>query len=170
MKTIELERTYLAKGLPSNLENGKEMLDIYIPKSARHPILRIRKNGDKFEMTKKFPVKDGDSSKQHEHTIILTKEEFDELSKIEGKRTSKIRYAIRYNGVLCEIDVFQGALKGLVLVDFEFSSEKEKDEFEMPDFCLIDVTQEEFLAGGMLCGKSYDDIKERLEKFGYKKL
>jgi len=170
MKTVELERTYLAKFLPNNLKNGKEVLDIYIPKFARHPVLRIRKNGDKFEITKKYPVKNGDASKQTEHTIILTEEEFDELSKLEGKRTSKIRYVINYNGILCEIDVFQGALKGLVLIDFEFSSEKDKDEFKMPDFCLVDVTQEEFLAGGMLCGKSYDDIKEKLEKFGYKKL
>ena len=44
----ELEKTYLAKELP-NLEGAKskEMLDIYFPKDAEHPKLRIRKNGDK---------------------------------------------------------------------------------------------------------------------------
>jgi adenylate cyclase len=168
---IELEKTYLAKELP-DLSNckSKSMIDVFIPKSERHPILRIRKNGDKFEITKKHPTKEGDSSKQHEFTINLTGEEFNSLSQINGKITEKIRYEFSYNGRICEIDVFQGMLKGLVLVDFEFDSEEEKDNFEMPEFCLADVTHEEFVAGGMVCGKSYEDIEEELKKFNYKKL
>lgn len=35
---------------------------------------------------------------------------------------------------------------------------------------LAEVTQEEFIAGGMLCGKNYDDISDKLEKFGYSKI
>ena len=168
---IELEKTYLAKFIPNGLKNGKDMLDIYIPTETRHPVLRIRKNGEKYEMTKKYPVKEGDASKQHEFTIPLTKEEFEELSKsLKGKRTHKIRYNYEYHGRIAEVDVFQDLLEGLVVVDFEFENEEDKDSFEMPDFCLIEVTQEEFLAGGMICGKSYEDIKEKLEKFNYKKL
>ncbi len=56
------------------------------------------------------------------------------------------------------------------MVDFEFKNLKEKDAFTMPDFCLAEVTQEEFTAGGMLCGKDFADIEENLEKFNYKKL
>ena len=59
---------------------------------------------------------------------------------------------------------------GLVLVDVEFDSKGEKDVFVMPEFCLAEVTQESFIAGGMICGKSYDDIESKLSKFGYKKL
>jgi len=61
-------------------------------------------------------------------------------------------------------------LKGLILVDFEFDKMEEKDSFDMPDFCLVDITQEVFIAGGMLCGKSYEDIEEYLKRFGYIKL
>lgn len=39
-----------------------------------------------------------------------------------------------------------------------------------PDFCLVDVTQETFLAGGMLCGKRYADIEAGLDRFGYRKI
>lgn len=42
--------------------------------------------------------------------------------------------------------------------------------FQMPDFCLCEVTQEEFIAGGMLCGKRYTDIEADLERFGYKRI
>jgi len=50
---IELERTFLAKYLPNDLDNFplKQMQDNYIPKQARHPVLRIRKNGDKVCVT-----------------------------------------------------------------------------------------------------------------------
>ena len=55
-------------------------------------------------------------------------------------------------------------------VDFEFETEEEKEKFEMPEFCLADVTQENFIAGGMLAGKKYKDIEKELERFEYKKL
>ena len=169
---IELERTYLAKYLPQGLMDckSKEIIDIYIPKSSIHPTLRIRKNGSEYEITKKEPVKGNDSSHQREQTIILTESEFMELAQLNGKRVSKIRYCYDHNSRTAEIDVFQGPLKGLVLVDFEFEEIGEKDYFEMPDFCLADVTQEKFIAGGMICGKSYEDIEDDLKRFNYSKL
>lgn len=169
---IEIEKTYLVGEIPQGLENCdfKEMVDVYFPASSDHPRLRIRKNGDKFEMTKKCPVVEGDASCQKEHTIPLTQEEFDVLSGVEGKKVRKMRYDYDFDGMKCEIDVFQDDLEGLVVVDFEFEVDDEKNSFEMPDFCLADVTQEEFVAGGMVCGKCYEDIEKDLEKFDYKKL
>ncbi len=169
---IELEKTYLAKSFPEGIEKARsaEIIDIYIPKEERHPTLRIRKFGEKFEITKKYPVAEGDSSEQHEHTIKLSAGDFAALSGIDGKRTRKMRYYFEWNGKIAEIDVFRDALEGLVLVDFEFESAEEKQKFIMPDFCLAEVTQEEFIAGGMLCGKSYKDIEKGLAKFNYKKL
>lgn len=169
---IELERTYLVKIIPDGLKDckSKEIIDLYIPPSSAHPVLRIRKNGDKYEITKKHPVKGDDSSEQEEQTITLTEEEFKSLSEVKGKEVRKIRYYYDYKGGTAEVDVFQDKLKGLILIDFEFDDPEEKNNFEMPDFCLADVTQERFIAGGMICGKSYEDIEEELEKIGYKKL
>lgn len=169
---IELEKTYLAKELPKDLKKCdlKEVIDIYFPKTSDHPKLRLRKNGGKYELTKKEPVNEGDASHQKEQTITLTEVEFKALNKFDGKRVRKIRYYYNYNGRKAELGVFKDALSGLVLVDFEFLTKRERNNFVMPDFCLADVTQEMFLAGGMLCDKSYKDIKDKLKKFGYKKL
>jgi adenylate cyclase len=166
---IELEKTYLVKLLPEGIKNcdSKEIIDVYIPASSEHPTLRIRKNGDKYEMTKKEPILGNDASEQEEQTIILTENEFNGLKDINGKIVRKIRYFYKHNNKIAEIDVFQDRLKGLVLVDFEFNTKEEKDSFEIPDFCLTDVTQEKFIAGGMLCGKSFEDIKEDLTKLNY---
>lgn len=99
----------------------------------------------------------------------MSKEEFLELSALSGKRTRKIRHYYQIGGNVAEIDVFQDKLKGLVLVDFEFKTVEEKNNFIMPDFCLADMTQEKFTAGGILAGKKYSDIEQVLKKYDYKK-
>ncbi len=169
MVEIELEKTYLVKKLPEGLEKcpHKEIFDIYIPAEVRHPTLRVRRKGNSFEMTKKEPIKGRDSSEQAEHTIKLSEEEFKSLADLKGKKVRKIRYDFPYNGMNAEIAVFKDELEGLALVDIEFSDSKTKDEYEMPDFCLADVTQDEVFAGGMLCGKKYADLEPYLDKFGY---
>lgn len=172
MTEIELEKTYLAKYLPEGLEKhpSKEIRDIYLPKKSRHPTLRIRKNGDVYQITKKEPIVEKDSSEQFEHTIKLTKDEFDALEKLSGKKSRKIRYYYKLKGRMYEIGVHKDALAGLVLIDVEFTNKKDKESFEIPDFCLADVTQEEIFAGGMLAGKKYKDLAKHLKKYKYKKI
>ena len=170
---IEIEKTFLAKYLPADLKNfpSKEMLDIYVGTEMPHPDLRIRKNGDKYEFTRKSPISESDVSVQKETTIPLSKNEFDDLSFTRGKKIQKTRHLYKLGtGEIAEIDVFSGDLAGLVVVDIEFSSENGKNDFPMPDFCLVEVTQEDFIAGGMLAGKKYADIEYSLNKFGYQKI
>lgn len=169
---IELEKTYLAKFIPKNLANcdHSEMMDVYLPAVSAHPHLRLRKRGNILEMTKKTLINPNDSSSQLEQTIKLAQDEFDALVQVDGKRVRKVRHYLNLDGRTMEIDVFLDALAGLVLVDVEFESVEEKNSFPMPDFCLAEVTQEDFLAGGMLCGKSYADIEIDLNRFGYTKL
>lgn len=166
---IELERTFLLKERPKDLEscNSVEILDIYLPKKARHPVLRIRKSGDKYFMTKKTPLVGNDSSEQGEQTIVLTKEEWQELANLEGKRLRKIRYYYPFEGKIAEIDIYLDGLKGLGVVDFEFLKKEDKDKFAMPDFCLMDVTQEVTFAAGILAGKDYKDIEPFLKEHNY---
>lgn len=170
---IELELTYLAKFLPVNLKDckHKEIIDVYLPKNSDHPKIRLRKSGDKYELCKKQVLNAGDASEQTEEIIILTESEFNSLnSQLDGKRVHKLRYYYDHKGKTAEFDVFQGDLLGLVVVDFEFETKDEKSKFEMPNFCLIDVTQELFVAGGMICGRKYSDVEEELKGFRYEKL
>lgn len=169
---VELERTFLLKTVPANLKdcNSIEIIDAYIPSSVAHPVLRLRKRGNVFEMTKKYPVIEDDSSEQKEETISLSEEEFLSLLKIDSKKSRKTRYYYPVDNKTAEIDIFLDDLEGLALVDFEFSSNQEKSDFIMPDFCLADVTQEESVAGGFLAGKKYSDIESFLKKYDYKRI
>ena len=167
---IELEKTYLAKYLP-DLSRLKSMhlQDFYIPVTSSHPKLRIRKKGHEYEMTKKVMM-DNNPEKHYEHTIPLSLSEFNGLVCVPSKSVEKTRYFYSYNKHTYEIDVFEKDLKGLVTVDVEFLHEKDIKRFTPPPFCLIDVSSETFIAGGMLCGKSYEDIITYLNKLNYRKI
>ncbi len=166
----ELELTYLTKYLPKNLKKCRkvEVFDFYIPKSSPHPYIRIRKIDGRYEIVKKKPINKKDPSVQEEQVIPLTKDEYQALMKIPGKKVRKIRYYYKYKGKTAEVDIFLNGLKGLVVVEFEFETIKEKNAFKMPDFCLADVTQEKLYAGGLLAGKKYKDFQKLLEGYGYK--
>ena len=103
---IEHERSFLIKKLPENLEKfpSREIIDIYFPKEAVHPLIRLRKRGEKYESTKKSPIEGNEkcvSKSCKEETIKLSEEEFNEFMKLDGKKLHKIRYDYNYNGKKC---------------------------------------------------------------------
>ncbi len=166
---LELELTFLAKELPDDIKTVKptRITDIYIPDTPEHSHLKLRQKGERYEIAKKLPVTEGNASEQIEQTIPLIKEEYIALSKCSKKQVAKDRYNIMVEGKMAEIDVFVDGLEGLVLMDFEFNTVEEKSAFKIPSIALADVTQEEFIAGGLLAGKKYNDIAPELERFNY---
>ena len=169
---IELEKTFLAARLPEGIEDCRSEIieDIYVPASVEHPILRMRRRGEKCEITKKEPVDGTDSTKQYEHTISLTPDEYAALAMATGKRFKKRRYYCQLGGHNAEVDVYLDALEGLVVIDFEFSDQASMDAFVAPDICLADVSQEASVAGGILAGKSYADVEQFLASYKYVRL
>ncbi len=105
-----------------------------------------------------------------EENVALTREEYDALAQGDGRELAKTRYYLPYRGFTAEVDIFEGALKGLVIIEFEFQTRADMDQFVMPDFCLADVTNDDTIAGGILAGKTYADIEARVAKYGYKPL
>jgi adenylate cyclase len=173
MSTVaEYELGYLARSFPEGLKDCKHAVieDIYFPGDVVHPKIRIRRKGDKYEFTKKTVIDPNDMGQQREENVTLTAKEYQALSKGNGKAVSKVRYFMPYQGYTAEIDVFTGTLEGLVIVEVEFETLEEKAVFVMPDFCLVDVTQEEGIAGGMLAGKSFTDVQDILGRYGYQSL
>lgn len=138
----ELELTYLVKSIPKEVTgvSPSHLLDIYIPDTPGHAHLRLRRQDDRCEITKKTPIKDGDASAQVEQTISLSKDGFEALAIASQKRVAKDRYKMQIDGSKAELDVFTGKLAGLVLIDFEFDSLDAKASFTPPDFILADVT------------------------------
>ncbi len=169
---LEIELTYLAKQIPVEIVNavGQELIDIYVPEDVDFPQLRIRKKDNHYEITKKSPFKQGDLSAHYEDTILLNEAEYWVLSRVSSKKLEKRRFSSSVGNYMIELDIFQGDLTGLVLIDFEFKTLEDKAEFTPPFYCLADVTQEKLMLGNHLAGKTYQDIEPILKAFRYKPL
>ena len=172
MRELEIELTFLAKMIPAEIKTAKpkRLKDIYIPEDSSFPVLRLRQNGEQYEITKKTPLKPGDFSGHTEHTIPLVQDEFEALKNASKRVVEKDRYTVTIDGYQAEVDIFTGKLEGLIVLDFEFNTQQEKSQFEPPACCLADVTQEKFILGGQLAGASYADIEPELAKYNYRKL
>ncbi|KAA3596704.1 MAG: adenylate cyclase [Calditrichaeota bacterium] len=134
MKTSqEIERKFLLKYLPDNLENPQKIYQGYI---SRTPAIRVRQKGEKFYLT----VKEVKVFNRMEFETEIDKETFDKLwATTEGSRLEKVRYTLPAgNNLIWEIDVFEGKNKGLLLAEIELPSED--CEFEKTDWLGEEVS------------------------------
>ena len=138
----EIERKFLVKELPADLENylHNEIIQGYLIVTDNYIEVRIRKKGDKYFET----VKAGSGLVRKESEKEITKEVFwDHWPLTEGKRVEKVRYDIEYEDVLIELDIYSGDLEGLVVAEVEFASEEESVSFVPPSWFGKEVTHDE---------------------------
>lgn len=134
---MEIERKYLVTYLPENLENyeQKRISQGYI---CTNPVVRIRRSNDDYFLT----YKSKGLMAREEYEMPLTAEAFEHmLPKIDGILIDKIRYMIPLNEKhVAELDIFQGTLAPLRLVEVEFESIEEANAFVPPAWFGDDVT------------------------------
>lgn len=162
---LEKESTYLLTSLPEVVKNWKKEYtkDIYLPPEADHPMIRLRRRGESFFMTKKYPKVAGDFSTMVEETIVLTESEYKYFeTHVPGLELEKNRYSLREATYTIEVDEYLGKLSPLIVMDIEWDNDVE--ELDLSSFKIgKDITQLNALAAGNLAGKRYEDIKEYLE-------
>jgi len=134
---MEIERKYLVKALPENLEcyEQKRISQGYL---CTNPVVRIRRSNDEYFLT----YKGKGLMAREEHEFPLSAEAFEHmLPKIDGILIDKIRYLIPLDEThTAELDVFQGTLAPLRLVEVEFASVEEAEHFVAPEWFGDDVT------------------------------
>ena len=135
---MEIERKYLVRRLPDDLSKyeAKKIAQGYL---CTDPVVRIRRSNDNYYMTYK-----GDGLMvREEYNMPLTREAYEHLlPKIDGLLIAKTRYLIPLTDRLtAELDVFEGVLSALTLVEVEFDSVEEANAFVPPEWFGEDVTE-----------------------------
>lgn len=134
---MEIERKYLVKNLPDNLEQYpcKHIAQGYL---NTDPVVRIRRSNDKYTLT----YKGKGLMVREEYNLPLNAESFEHLkSKIDGILIEKRRYLIPFAGkYTIELDLFDGELAPLQLAEVEFETEEDANSFVPPDWFGADVT------------------------------
>lgn len=149
---VEHERRWLCPSVPAELVSETDALhDLYVAGSN----LRLREarpvGGGRpmLRLTRKVEV---DPSTRLISSIYLAEPEFALLSGVlVGRHLRKRRHRLR--GVAHEglaIDVFEGELAGLILLEAEFESPDAMRAFEPPWFAGAEVTADPRFTGGHL--------------------
>lgn len=163
----EIEKKFLIKNLPNNLENYQKVrIEQGYLNTSSAPTLRIRKKDQEYILCYKFKQKTDlkVASVSEEVELPLTKEAYEHLkTKIDGRMIEKDRYLIPLeNGLVAELDLFDGFLKGLQNVEVEFASEEEASKFEAPEWFGKDVSLDSHYKNAKLC--TLLDVAEILKK------
>ncbi|MDR1532889.1 MAG: ECF transporter S component [Clostridiales bacterium] len=135
---MEIERKFILDALPFDLDGyaRHEITQTYI--SAHTPTIRLRKCDNDYILT----VKGSGAMAREEFELKLTAAQYDRLLlKSETDAVEKTRHLIPLQGgLLAELDVYHGKLRGLMTVEVEFRSIEEAERFAPPQWFGRDVT------------------------------
>lgn len=140
MASYEIERKFLVKELPADLESYPchHIEQAYL---CTEPVVRIRKQDEDYYLT----YKGKGLLVREEYNLPLTKEAYEHLKeKADGNIISKKRYVIplENSSLKIELDVFDAPFAPLVLAEVEFPTEEEANAFVLPDWFSEDVTMD----------------------------
>lgn len=134
---MEIERKYLIKALPDNLNIVESRLleQGYL---CTEPVVRIRRDNDDFVLT----YKSKGLMIREEYNLPLTEAAYEHLKeKVDGRLISKTRHIIPLeNELFIELDIFHGDLEPLMLAEVEFPDEESANAFAAPEWFGEDVT------------------------------
>jgi len=134
---VEIERKYLVvhDQLPP-LKKGELIFQSYIP-TANNSTVRIRLCGTQAYLTLKGPTH-GISRAEFEYPIPAT-DAHEMLTRLCAPGAiEKHRYKVLHDGMVWEIDVFEGVNKGLIIAEIELSSETQR--FTLPPWIGAEVS------------------------------
>ena len=136
---IEIERKFLVKAYDYRKEAHRKtkIIQGYLTKDPKRTV-RVRIREDQGFLTIKGMSSENGLSRFEWEKEISLNEAQELITLCLPTVIEKTRYEVTYKGVLFEIDEFEGAHNGLVLVEVELNSTK--DIFEIPKWVDKEVT------------------------------
>jgi CYTH domain-containing protein len=139
---VEIERKFLLTSLPDAVRAvpGERVEQGYLAIGSDGVEVRVRRRAGACTLT----VKSGPGETRVEEELALEPAQFASLWELSaGRRVEKTRHVLELSeGVSAEVDVYAGALEGLLTAEVEFPSEAASRSFSPPDWFGDDVTGE----------------------------
>ena len=137
----EIEKKFLVIECPALDDFKAEVVrQGYITSGEDSIEVRVRQKGQGYYIT----VKSKDTLARSEYETAIELAQIETLwPATEGRRLEKTRYTGALpGGAAVELDIFEGHLAGLQLVEVEFSSVEEANAFKAPSWFGADVTED----------------------------
>ena len=141
MGGVEIERKFLLTGLPDAVRavRGERVDQGYLAIGEDGVEVRVRRRDGACTLT----VKSGPGGVSRvEEELALDAGQFSSLWELSaGRRVEKTRHVVELDGGVCaEVDVYAGALEGLLTAEVEFGSEDASRAFSPPEWFGDEVT------------------------------
>jgi adenylate cyclase len=135
--STEIERKFIAEELPTRgVGSGIAIRQGYIAEEGDAEV-RVRLTTRATSLT----VKVGRGRTRTEVEVDVAAEDAEALwAHTDGRRIEKVRHAVDVGGAAAEVDVYGGALDGLIVVEVEFESENAADSFRPPPWFGRELT------------------------------
>jgi CYTH domain-containing protein len=140
---VEIERKWLVSEAPA------EALGSPPPDAIEQGYLTIGSDGSETRVRRRagrcfLTVKSGSGLSRAEHEIAITAKQFDALwPATAGARVEKQRYTRgTKDGHVIELDVYRGALHGLIVAEVEFDDPQAAGRFVAPHWFGREVTDD----------------------------
>jgi hypothetical protein len=159
---LENERRFLVRDCPDLSEDpGRLIEDLYLDAGRLRLRAITHPGGEReFKFCKKYQSADPASGPIV--NIYLTAEEYDGLAALPGRRLRKRRHRVAWRERAFGVDVFEGALVGLILCEAEASSAEAIRALAFPPWAGREVTADLFFTGGNLARIDAATLKRRL--------
>lgn len=136
---MEIERKFIPTNLPEDLNQFKhhKIEQAYLNTA---PVIRIRKQDNEYFLT----YKGGGMMAREEYNLPLNETSYNHLlTKADGNVITKTRFLIPiHDNLTAELDIFEGKFAGMLLVEVEFDSIDQANNFVPPNWFGEDVTND----------------------------
>jgi len=161
---LERERRFLLRALPSGQPAHPYLIEDRYLRGTRIRLRRMSElepaGGITHKLTQKIPPPTGTPGLIT--TMYLAAFEYEAFISIPADTLRKVRSSFPPLGV----DVFEGALTGLVLAEAEFESDVDEAAFGLPTEAVAEVTADPRFSGGRLATTTEVEIRAVLAEFG----
>jgi len=176
----ESRRLFLIESLPAPLTRASRHLQIFdnYIENTRLRLRSIRVPETKewtWILEQRFPLDEKDLTvwnvariflNETEHAVfeLFEGREVRQNERVETNEIRKNRYFYDCGDKKIEIDIYLGALWGLILARVSFESAEEMKSFVAPPFAVAEVSANEFFVGKNLLGKAFADVQNEFVK------
>jgi CYTH domain-containing protein len=167
---VEYERRFLVSPDDRWKDSIETYSKTYEDKYLRDSRLRLRILTDSdsgrrvIKLNKKFESSSPYFRKVNR--ILLSPDEYQLLSRLEGDRLEKIRHYCNHKGRVFSIDVFAGELAGLIICETEADNLDDLMSAEPPPYVTKEITSDAFFEGGNLSRVRREDLLRKLGDVG----
>jgi CYTH domain-containing protein len=137
---VEIERKFLVAEPPPDLAEhpGERIEQGYLAIAPDGVEVRVRRRAGQATLT----VKSGPGQVRIEEEMAIDERRFGALWELtEGRRVTKTRHEIPLaEGVVAELDVYDGELEGLLTAEIEFGSLEASERFAPPPWVGRELT------------------------------